>query len=359
MGMMTARFFRYDLQFKQPAGTSRGFLSSKPSWFILLEDDDQPGRFGLGECSIIEGLSPDPVSLMELELQRLCNDPLLYLEEEDRLIQFPAIRMGLETAFLDLKGGGNRILYSSSFTLGQQGIPINGLIWMGTVPFMMEQVEQNLEKGFRCLKMKIGALGFEQELSVLREIRRRFSASDLELRVDANGAFSAQDALGKLDQLSVFHLHSIEQPIKPGNWEDMSRIVSKSPIPIALDEELFFPSAKERKQNLLEIVRPHYLVLKPSLLGGFTESMRWIQAANGLGIPWWITSALESNVGLSAIAQWTAIQAGNVFQGLGTGSLFANNIASPLIVKNGRLFYFPEGEMDWDYSVFGIQNWLG
>jgi O-succinylbenzoate synthase len=337
--MLTASWEKYILNFKIPAGTSRGFLAEKTSWFIRLWDNQFPDKVGIGECSIIDGLSPDSLNDIEPLLNKICINPNEYLSHPERLSSFPAVRFGFEMACLDLENGGKQILFNNSFSAGRTGIPINGLIWMGDPDFMRKQVDSQVERGYRCLKMKIGAIGFEEELMILKEIRSRYSSREIELRVDANGAFTPDEALQKLNRLCDYDLHSIEQPIAPGNPEIMADLCHESPLPIALDEELFYGNAGVRKQELLEQIRPAYIVLKPTLTGGYAESQEWIDIAENLGIKWWITSALESNIGLNAIAQWAANQNYYGFQGLGTGSLYLNNIPSKLEVLNGNLFY--------------------
>jgi o-succinylbenzoate synthase len=337
--MLRATFTKHNLIFKQPSGTSRGILHDKPSWFIKLFDDENPAIFGLGECSIIPGLSPD--NLLELEplLQKVVKNIQFYIDKPESLLSFPAVQFGIETALLDLKNKGERILYPSDFTKGKKSIDINGLIWMGTHEFMQAQIKEKLEQGFKCIKLKIGALNFEDEISLLKKIRTKYNAETIELRVDANGAFHAKDALDKLKRLSDFQIHSIEQPIKAGQYEEMAKLCAQTPIPIALDEELIGHTEIELKEQLLEQINPQYIILKPSLLGGFDKSFEWIQLARKYKIGWWVTSALESNIGLNAIAQWTYQLQNPIPQGLGTGQLFTNNIPSPLKIKEAKLFY--------------------
>jgi len=255
---------------------------------------------------------------------------------------WPSIRFGLETALLDLKNGGNQILFPSAFTLGEQGIPINGLIWMGTPEFMKRQIRSKIDAGFRCIKMKIGALDFETEIELLKAIRSEFSPEEITLRVDANGSFSYPAALEKLKRLSDLQIHSIEQPIEAGRWNEMAELCRQSPVPIGLDEELIGVSSRTEMQKLLETIRPAYLILKPSLHGGFSGCEKWIEQAGKFGSGWWITSALESNIGLNAIAQWTFQLNAKGEQGLGTGQLFTNNFDSPLEISGDQLWFRPE-----------------
>ena len=326
---MKASWTKRTLNLKQPAGTSRGVIKSRDVWFITLTKN---GNNGIGECAPLLKLSLDHFDQIESKLDKICDNPNSFLNDLSQLAYFPSIRFGLEMALLDLENGGGQN-YFGSF----ESIKINGLIWMGNSGFMMSQVQQKLDDGWKCIKMKIGALGFEKECQILQSIRSRFSRNELELRVDANGAFSKNDVNEKLEKLAEFDLHSIEQPIKPGQWDLLAELCESSPIPIALDEELIPLVNDAERIEMLENVNPQYLVLKPSLLGGFSESEKWIELAKKRNIAWWVTSALESNIGLNAISRWTAKMSPNGFQGLGTGQLFTNNITSPLKVKSGKL----------------------
>lgn len=353
--MIQARHIKYSLHFHFPAGTSRGILHQKDSWFILLQDQDDPGRTGIGECSLIPGLSPDPVADVPGKLEQVCArlEQDMPVDEGD-LKGFPAIRFALETAQRDFNTGGNRILFPGDFTAGRKGIPINGLIWMGDKQTMLQQVAGKIDEGFRVLKMKVGAIDFSEELEIIRQLRATFSPADLEIRLDANGAWEKEEATGKLKTLSEFDIHSLEQPVKAGQWEAMAEICITSPIPVALDEELIGIVDPRQQQKLMEQIRPEYIILKPSLVGGITASATWISIAEKLGIGWWVTSALESNIGLNAIAQWTATLDTGLPQGLGTGKLFTNNIPSPLEIRGGELFYNP-GQA-WDTSIIKTNN---
>jgi len=331
---MEARYFKHSLQFKRPSGTSRGILINKYSWFIEFTENDKKG---VGECSLLSGLSYDDTPGFENQLALLCSainqrTPLPDLQ------QWPAIRMGYEMSLLDLAQDQPFELYPSDFSNGKDCIPINGLVWMGTFDYMSQQIKSLLEKGFDCIKLKIGAIHFEEELALLTQIRKEFDAKEVKLRVDANGAFAPGDALEKLKRLSDFDLHSIEQPIAANQWQAMRYLSEKSPLPIALDEELIGRFSEEECLTLLDVIQPAFIILKPSLLGGFRASSQWIQWAERQGIGWWVTSALESNVGLNAIAQWTYQQEYKGHQGLGTGSLFTNNFESPLVIKKGCLW---------------------
>lgn len=252
-------------------------------------------------------------------------------------------------ALMDLNNKGHQILFPSNFTKGISAIPINGLIWMGEPSFMKEQIKDKLQQGFSCIKMKIGAIDFEQEISILKAIRKEFSPADIELRVDANGAFTPEDATTKLERLAEFQLHSIEQPIKAGQWQKMATLCKNTPLPIALDEELIGIHHTEEKQKLIDTINPQYIILKPSLLGGFESCNEWIQTTEGKNCGWWITSALESNIGLNAIAQWTYTLNSALPQGLGTGQLYTNNFESPLEVSKGFLHY--RTETNWELSL--------
>jgi o-succinylbenzoate synthase len=337
---MRAHYFSRTFDFKFPAGTSRGVLHQKTSHFIKLTED---GVSGIGECSTIPGLSPDPEAAYEQHLEAVCRLLSEGVSPDNiDLEDFPSIRFGLETALLDLKNGGKQLLFPSAFTIGKQGIPINGLIWMGDLHFMKAQINRKINEGYRCLKMKIGALDFDTEVEILRDIRSAFSPEDLELRLDANGAFHIATAMSKLNILSAFHIHSIEQPIQPNQYEAMRKLCNESPIPIALDEE-FIGYPTKNAGELLRNLKPAYIILKPSLLGGFRQSQQWIDAAEKTGTGWWVTSALESNIGLKAIAQWTATLNNSLPQGLGTGQLYQNNIESPLRIENAALWYRTSG----------------
>lgn len=334
---MKAHYSKYILDFKQPSGTSRGILKQKETWFLHLERNV---KIGIGECGLLRGLSCDDRPDYEQKLQWVCENihlgaAVLY----DEMKEFPSIQMGVETAFLSLEAKDPYQLFPSEFTNSEDTLPINGLIWMGDHAFMLKQLEQKLEAGFRCIKMKVGAIDFDQELALLARIRDRFSKDDIVLRVDANGAFSPTDALHKLEALSAFDIHSIEQPIQAGQWEAMASLCAQTPVPIALDEELISIFDTKQKHLLLDAIKPQHIILKPSFIGGLKGAQEWIDLAEERKIGWWVTSALESNIGLNAIAQWTYKIDASGHQGLGTGSLYTNNIDSPLVVKNGYIGY--------------------
>jgi len=341
---MKATYHKYMLEFKRPSGTSRGIMTEKETWFIILEKD---GKKGIGECGILRGLSADDTEDYEDKLNWVCQN--IHLGEDvlwKKLVEFPSIQFGIEMAFLSLKSENPYLLFPSDFTNNTKSIVINGLVWMGEEAFMKEQIEEKLAQGFSCIKLKIGAIDFQKELELLRFIRAHFSAEQIEIRVDANGAFSLNEALDKLKQLSGFKLHSIEQPIQKNNTDRMAELCETPPFPIALDEELIGVFCLEEKEALLQKIKPQYIILKPSFVGGFRGTQEWITLAEKYNIGWWITSALESNIGLNAIAQWTFLQNSKMPQGLGTGALYTNNIDCPLEVLNGQLWY--NNSKNWD-----------
>ncbi len=340
----------YTLQFKFEAGTSRGSLTEKKTWFIRAYDTNDYMVFGLGEAGPLKGLSADfsidygskiRTVLDHLEGIEIPNDKAEMLEciSKNTPKEMPSLRFGVETALLDLLRGGKGRIFNTGFSRGKQAIPINGLIWMGDDKFMQEQIDLKLKKGFDCIKMKIGAIDFERELALLEGIRDRYTSDEVTLRVDANGAFVAEKVLEKLEQLAALDIHSIEQPIKPGQTMLMAQLCRDSILPIALDEELIGIYGKEQRTELLETIRPTYIILKPSLLGGFLACQEWIEIAESLDTGWWMTSMLESNIGLNAIAQFTSTFNNQMHQGLGTGQLYHNNIESPLIIRKGHLHY--------------------
>ncbi len=344
---MKATYHRYVLNFKSPSGTSRGIMTTKETWFISIVVGN---RRGIGECGILRSLSIDDRPDYEEKLQWTCQNIHLGLDElYHELVDFPSIQCGLEMAFRSLQNEDPFELFPSQFTKGEDSIPINGLIWMGDKAFMKQQVKDKIDQGFSCIKMKIGAIDFSTELELLKSIRKEFSKEDIELRADANGAFSVVQALENLKRLSECDLHSIEQPIKQGQWDEMARLCEESPIAIALDEELIGVNDFNQKKKLLQIIQPQYIILKPSLIGGFMGCDSWIDISGKLDISWWVTSALESNVGLNAIAQYTFTKKNNMPQGLGTGGLYTNNFTSPLNVKNGTLQY--DTKTNWNFTL--------
>lgn len=335
MEQLSLRYHKQVFHFKRPSGTSRGILHQKKSWFLEARLKNSDELVGLGECSIIEGLSPDYTddAQYERKLNELCENLTI------DLIDFPSIRFGLECAKLDLSNGGLGVYFDNDFTKGLYKIPINGLIWMGSIAFMREQIEEKLRLGFKTLKLKIGASELQSELDLIHEIRKQFGPEQITIRVDANGAFSSHEAQELLQALAELKIHSIEQPIKAGQWEEMARLCQTTPTPIALDEELIEINKIEDKKRLLDIIKPHYIILKPSLHGGIEGCREWIDIAEKRHIDWWMTSALESNIGLNAIAQFTAEYNNPLPQGLGTGMLYTNNIPSTMEIENGYLIH--------------------
>lgn len=324
------------LHFKQPASTSRGVYTVRRSWFITIRDGD---RCGVGECAPLPDLSCDAVPDYAGVLRRFCDDVCRTgVIDYEAMRDYPSMLFGLETALLALR---SPLLFDTPFSRGEQGIPINGLVWMGTYEEMLSRIEQKLEQGFRCVKLKVGAIDFDRELNLVKRIRHRFSPREIELRLDANGGFTFKEALYKLELLSQFSIHSIEQPIAPMQWGNMAELCRHAPLPIALDEELIGVNDLDQKRQMLRIIKPAYIILKPSLHGGMTGCREWIRIAREQGIGSWITSALESNVGLNAIARFCSSVYGDKItmpQGLGTGQLFTDNIPMPLEIVGGNLW---------------------
>ncbi|AIL46826.1 o-succinylbenzoate synthase [Elizabethkingia anophelis] len=332
---MQAEYQRHNLIFKRPGGTSRGVLTEKETYFLHISDGEKKGT---GECGIFRGLSYDDVPDYEEKLKWLCdNINAKYNFLQQQLLHYPSIWFGYEQAILNLKHGGH-IYFPGEFTEGKESITINGLIWMGNIDFMKEQIASKLQDKFHCIKLKIG-VHWDEEKKVLEELRKTFPKNQLELRVDANGAFSTEKARIVLEELAFLDIHSIEQPIKAGNPEEMALLCASTPTPIALDEELIGITELEEKQKLLEIIKPQYIILKPSLVGGISGSDEWIALAEEQNIGWWITSALESNIGLNAIAQYTYTKKNPMPQGLGTGALFTNNTPSSLRLEGDQLWF--------------------
>ncbi|WP_266205453.1 o-succinylbenzoate synthase [Pontibacter kalidii] len=340
-------FSPHTLQFKFDARTSRGAISEHKVYFVKVWDAQTSEVHGTGECAPLAGLSIDFRPEIAHKLQQVAelvnNRQVEFgmeaeLPQELGLQEWPALRFALETALLDLGNGGKGLLYDNAFSRGEEGIPINGLVWMGDRSFMQQQIAQKLESGYTCLKLKIGSLDFTTELEILQSIREVAGADRLTVRVDANGAFSPQEAFKKLERLAKYELHSIEQPIKQGQLQEMAQLCAYTPLPIALDEELIGVQEPQAKAALLERIKPQYIILKPTLVGGLAASAEWIRMAGELGIGWWMTSALESNIGLNAIAQFTAQYGITLPQGLGTGQLYHNNIPSPLQIRHGELW---------------------
>lgn len=344
---MHATYKKYILNFKRPSGTSRGVLNIKESWFLIIEKE---GKTGIGECGILRSLSIDDRPDYEEKLKWVCENIKLGPDQLwEKLTEFPSIQFGLEMAFKSLEAKDPFVLFPSEFTQGKAAISINGLVWMGEKSFMKTQISEKINAGFKCIKLKIGAIDFNAELDLLKYIRTEFSFEEIEIRVDANGAFAPDESLEKLKQLSKYEIHSIEQPIKQGQFEAMANLCCKTPIPIALDEELIGVINVTKKRELLQIIRPQYVIFKPSLIGGFRGTQEWLDLAEKQNIGWWVTSALESNVGLNAICQWTFTKNSPMPQGLGTGGLYTNNFESPLQAENGSIKYNPE--ILWNFNL--------
>lgn len=336
------------LHFKQPAGTSRGVYTTRKIWLVHLSEGD---KTGIGECAPLPDLSCDAMgdeqymALLNQFCQKLCETGEI---DDDAMRDYPSILFGLETALLHLSSNlspqtphHSPLLFDTAFSRGEVGIPINGLVWMGNYEEMLQRMEEKLAQGFRCVKLKIGAIDFDQELDLIKKIRERFSFHEVELRVDANGGFKYEEALYKLELLSQYNIHSIEQPIRQGQWAYMAELCRESPLAIALDEELIGVNDPEMKHHMLNIIKPRYIILKPSLHGGMMGCREWISIAKDMGIGSWITSALESNIGLNAIAQFTSdVYGDNITmpQGLGTGQLFTDNIEMGLYIQNNKLY---------------------
>jgi o-succinylbenzoate synthase len=339
---LKANYYKYQLIFKRPAGTSRGILRTKDTYILTIEHQ---GKKAYGECALFRGLSADDQPDYEERLDWLTQN--IHLPQEtilQELKDYSSIIFGYEQALLSLKAKNPFILFDNDFSSETASIPINGLVWMGEKGFMLQQIKEKIAQGFSVIKLKIGAIDFQDELDLLKFIRKQFPANEIEIRVDANGAFSPQNALEKLKKLSDYNIHSIEQPIKAKQFETMAKLCDLSPIPIALDEELIGYNHAVDKKAILTQINPQYIILKPALHGGFIGTQSWINTAKELNIGWWITSALESNIGLNAIAQFTYNLNITVPQGLGTGSLFTNNFDSPLFVADGALHYDADKE---------------
>lgn len=345
--MIKANFHKHTLEFKRPSGTSRGVLKTKDSWFFILKEGD---AIGIGECGLLKGLSIDDRPDYEEKLSWVCHN--IHLGKTElckQLTEFPSMQFGVEMAFKSLYAESPYELFPSQFTMGKDKIPINGLVWMGEKDFMKKQIEDKISQGFSCIKLKIGAIDFQAELDLLKFIRAEFNSEEIEIRVDANGAFNPNNALEKLKKLSDFNLHSIEQPIKQGQLHEMARLCEDTPLDIALDEELIGVFDIAEKKDLLETIKPQYIILKPSLIGGFQGSHEWITLAEKQNISWWMTSALESNIGLNAISQFTYTLDNDMPQGLGTGGLYTNNFDSPLYIEHGEIGYNPK--LNWHVNL--------
>lgn len=350
---MRMAFAPYRLKFISPAGTSRGILTEKPTYFIKIYDERMPEIYGIGEAALFPGLSPEANDRYEYKLiETLAN---VALGRGTDLSHHSSILFGLEQAIQDFSSGGRGLYYPGKFTRGESSVTINGLVWMGNYDEMLQRLEEKISAGFKCIKIKIGAIEWSRERELLRLIRNRFNSDSIEVRVDANGGFNMDNVFPVLGTLADLGIHSIEQPIPAGNYELMSFICNVSPVPVALDEELIGISGMETKQRLLAQIKPAYIILKPALCGGFSGASEWIKAAEEANIGWWVTSALESNVGLNAISQWCASLDVEMPQGLGTGALYENNFPSPLILKGDKMWY--DKDVVIDRSVFDSLQW--
>ncbi|MGM9815623.1 MAG: o-succinylbenzoate synthase [Lepagella sp.] len=341
---MRLQFAPYILKFNEPGGTSRGVLTEKITCMLRIFDEQEPKKFGIGEAAIFPGLSPEAddrffYKLMELQAN-------IRIGKRTDLSKFPSLQFGLEQAIRDYSSGCEGIYYPSAFTEGKSDIRINGLVWMGEFDKMMERIEQKLGQGFSCIKLKIGAIDWRSEVEMIRHIRERYTPEQVEIRVDTNGGFDMDSALPRLKRLADMGVHSIEQPIRAGQPELMRFLCDVSPLPIALDEELIGKFSSEEKVAMLDEIRPAYIVLKPTLIGGYSGAEEWIRLAKERNIGWWVTSSLESNIGLNALAQWVATLDIDMAQGLGTGGVFSNNFASPLHLDGERLKYNPSKSLD-------------
>lgn len=341
---MRLQFCPYVLKFKEPAGTSRGVLNEKITCIMRIFDEKDPTRFGIGEAAVFPGLSPEAddsffYKLMELQAN-------VRIGRQTDLLGFPSLQFGFEQAIRDFAGGCKGIYYDSPFIHGIQPIVINGLIWMGDFDRMIERIEEKLEAGFHCIKLKIGAIDWHKEVDMIEYIRKRYDHQSVEIRVDANGGFDMDAAIPRLKRLADLDVHSIEQPIKAGNPMLMKFLCDVSPLPIALDEELIGKFTRDEKARTLDEIMPRYIVIKPTLTGGYSGATEWIELAEERNIGWWITSSLESNIGLNALAQWVAVLGNKLPQGLGTGNLFINNFNTPLFLKGENLSYNPANALD-------------
>lgn len=350
---MRIEFAPYLLNFKEPGGTSRGVLTEKPTFLIKIYDEKNPEKYGMGEAAVFPGLSPEADGTYVLKLTELLAN--VALGRETDLTQHSSIQFGLEQAILDFTNGCEGVYFPGDFTEGRSEIEINGLVWMGDFDLMMDRLCRKIDEGFRCIKLKIGAIDWEKELRLIRFIRGKYSERQLMVRVDANGAFRPDEAMTKLKALADLGIESIEQPIKAGLPEFMARICQESPIAVALDEELIGKGTTEERIETLEKIKPQFIILKPALCGGFSGATEWIEKAEERGIGWWITSSLESNVGLNAIAQFTASVKARGPQGLGTGGVFTNNFVTPIYLDKDKLKF--DSRVRLDHSQFSNLKW--
>ena len=349
--MIRAAWKEITLTPKFELGTSKGPITARTVWYLIAWDSERPEVRGIGEAALFPGHSKEFPADVRTKLLELCADTSNWTTRlKDDLVDVPSVRFAVEQCLKDLDVSGSKILFPSAFTLGREGIPINGLVWMGDKATMKQRIREQIDGGYTTVKMKIGAIGIDDEIALLRSVRDEFTASDITLRVDANGAFNARNAMDVLQRLADLQVHSIEQPVPPGLYEVMAELCERSPVRIALDEDLIGLNTHDAKVDLLDNLKPAYIVIKPSLVGGWNAAEEWIALANARSIGWWITSALESSIGLNAIAQWTATLGVNMPQGLGTGGVYTNNIPCPLLSARGELRYHPE--VPWDLATF-------
>lgn len=350
---MRFSFAPYLLHFKEPGGTSRGVMTEKPTFLVKVYDESDPSHFGIGEAAVFPGLSPEADGNYVWKLTEVLAN--VAIGKATDLSHHSSIQFGLEQALLDYSNGCRGIYFPGTFISGHTTIEINGLVWMGKFEEMIERINLKISQGFKCIKLKIGAIDWGKEIEMIRYIRTRFSPEELMIRVDANGAFTEKEAMSCLRMMAEEGIHSIEQPVAAGNYSLMAKLCRESPIPIALDEELIGKNSEEEKRRLLDEIKPQYIILKPALCGGFSGASEWISLATERNIGWWVTSALESNVGLNAIAQWTSSIGAVGPQGLGTGGVFTDNFETPLSLEGDRLRYSPDKELD--YSQFDNLKW--
>lgn len=350
---MRLQFAPYMLKFNEPGGTSRGVMTEKITCLLRLFDENNPERFGIGEAGIFPGLSPEADDRFFYKLMELQANVRLGMQTD--LEKFPSLQFGMEQAIRDFTGGCKGIYFDSDFVHGRSGIQINGLVWMGTFEKMLERAVEKIESGFKCIKIKVGAIDWRSEVDLIQHLRDKYSEKELEIRVDANGGFTMENVIPRLHRLASLGVHSIEQPIKAGSPALMHFLCDISPLPIALDEELIGKFTKEEKEKTLDDIKPQYIILKPSLIGGFSGAEQWIKLANERGIGWWVTSALESNIGLNALAQWVATLNVKMPQGLGTGGVFSNNFEAPTYLEGDLLRYDPDKHLN--YKALADLDW--
>jgi len=348
---MRLAYLPYRLKFKSPATTSREVMTEKVTCFLKIYDEADPTHFGIGEAAVFPGLSPEANEGFEYKLVELLAN--IAIGKPTDLTRHSSIQFGLEQAIYDYSSGCKGAYFPTDFVAGKADITINGLVWMGSGGEMRQRALDKLSNGFHCVKFKIGALDWAAELAMLKEIRALNDS--LEIRVDANGGLKQNIIMEQLAALADLNVSSIEQPIPKGNIEAMAKLCKETPVPIALDEELIGVYTFEERERLLNEIHPQYIVLKPALCGGFSGAEQWIECARQLGIGWWITSALESNVGLNALAQWTAGFKPTMAQGLGTGALYTNNFEVPLVLEGEKLRY--DNSQSFNYAQFNGLDW--